>query len=87
MPVAVNCLVNPFAMLGLAGVTAIDTSSGAVIVNIRDGLVIPDKLAVIAVVPTAKGVARPVCDPIVAALAVPEFQVAEVVTSCVVPSV
>jgi hypothetical protein len=30
MPVAVNCCVNPFAMLGLGGVTWIDTSVAAV---------------------------------------------------------
>jgi hypothetical protein len=58
VPVAKNCLVVPFAMLGLAGVTAIDDSVALVTVSV----VVPDtvpRVAVIVVEPTATDVASP----------------------------
>ena len=36
-PVAVNCSVRPLAMLGLAGVTAIDSRAAAVTVSVSSG--------------------------------------------------
>ena len=38
VPVAVNCSVSPLATLGLAGVTAIDTSCRGVTVSVSVGL-------------------------------------------------
>ena len=35
MPVAMNCCVSPLAIEGLAGVTAIDCSTGAVLVSAK----------------------------------------------------
>ncbi len=58
---AVNCSLSPLAMLGLAGVTAIDTSVAAVTVNV----VLPEMLPLVAemvVLPAAAELARP-CDP------------------------
>ncbi len=55
---AANCLVVPFAMLGLAGVTARETSVAAVTVSVVDPDMLPDA-AVIVVKPAATGVATP----------------------------
>ena len=85
-PIAVNCCVNPypFARFGLVGVTAIDCNVAVVTVNAWAELVIPDKLAVILVVPAATGLASPVAV-IAATAALLELQVAELVTSNVEP--
>jgi hypothetical protein len=88
VPVAVNCCVVPFTMLGLVGVTAMDTSVAEVTVSVVDLNIFPD-VAVIVVEPTAVEVARPLAAaaPLMAATAAAdEFQVTSVVRSCVVPS-
>src|SRR2546428_456471 len=62
VPVAVNCRVVPFAMLGLVGVTVIVDRVAAVTVSV----VLPEtppKVAVIVVVPAATDVARPALPP------------------------
>ncbi len=55
---AVNCWVVPNAMLGLAGVTAIDTSVVEVMARVADPETLPTA-AVIDVVPADNEVARP----------------------------
>jgi hypothetical protein len=85
VPVAVNCFVVPFAIDGLAGVTAIDTSVAAVTVNVSGGLVTPLNAAVICDVPTPAPVARP-AEEIVATEVVADTQVAWLVRSCVLVS-
>jgi len=58
VPVAVNCLVVPREMLGLAGVTAMETSVAGVIVSV----VVPDfppDVAVMVVEPVPTAVASP----------------------------
>ena len=76
------------AMLGLAGVTAMDTSVAVVTVSVVDPDIPPD-VAVTVVEPAAAEVANPL-EPaallIVAAPVFDELQVAAVVRSCVVPS-
>ena len=83
VPVAVNCLVVPFAILELAGVTAIDTRLAPVtvseVVPLTDPLV-----TVIVVLPVPAPVASPLAST-VATLPDPEDQVADV-RSCVLPS-
>ena len=71
---AVNCCVRPLAIDGLAGVTAIDFSFAAVTVSTSTGEVTPLKPAVMALVPSARPVARP---PLVmlAVAGVADFQV------------
>lgn len=59
VPVAVNCSVVPTAMLGLAGVTASETSVAAVTVRDAVPLTEPD-VAVIVVVPVPTPAASPV---------------------------
>jgi hypothetical protein len=88
VPVAVNCLVVPRAMLGLDGVIARETSVAGVAARV----VLPDMLpnvAVIAVDPDATGVANPF-EPaallMAATAAVDEPQVTDVVRFCVEPS-
>ena len=56
---AVNCCVVPRAMLGVGGVTAIETSMAADTVRVIDGEVMPPNAAVIALVPVATEVAIP----------------------------
>ncbi len=58
MPVAVNCWLVPLAMLGLAGVTVIETSAAGFTVNVVVPETLPDA-AVIVVVPADTDVARP----------------------------
>lgn len=58
VPVAVNCLVAPTAMLALAGVTAIDLSVTCVTVNVVMPDIFPDT-AEISVVPAATDEANP----------------------------
>ena len=78
---AMNCRVVPRAMLGLAGVTVMDTSVAAVTVSMVDPDMLPD-VAVIVVEPADADVARPL-EPaallIVATPPVDEFQVTDVV--------
>ncbi len=85
VPVAVNCSVNPFAIDGFAGVTAIDTKVAAVTVSVSPGLVTPFSAAVICDVPIAIPLAKP-AELIVATLVVPDTQVAWVVRFCVLLS-
>ncbi len=58
VPVAVNCLVVPMAMLGFAGVTAIETRLAPVTVSDVLPLTAPD-VAIMVVVPVPVLVARP----------------------------
>ena len=85
VPVAVNCSVVPFAIDGLTGVTAIDTSVAAVTVNVSAGLVTPPNAAVICELPIATPLAKPV-ELIVATDVVPDTHVACELKSCVVLS-
>ena len=88
VPVATNCCVVPFAIDGVAGVTAIDTSVAAVTVSIVLPLIAP-LVAEMTVVPAATLVARPAAPAafeIVAVAAVAETQVAVAVRFCVVPT-
>ena len=87
---AVNCSVRPLATDGFTGATAIEVSAAAVTVSVSLGLVIPLRLAVIAVVPTASVEASPwlpAALEIVATEAVPDAQVTWLVRLAVVPSV
>jgi len=81
----VNCWVSPFAMEGFAGVTAMETSVGAVTVRVAGGLVIDAEVAVICVVPVAAAEARPELE-MEATVEAEEFQLAELVTSAVLLS-
>ena len=85
VPVAVHCCVVPAGTDAFAGVTAIDTSVGGVIVNVVDPLIDPD-VAWIVVFPCDTLVANPVPF-IVAALAFEEDHNAELVKFCLLPSV
>ena len=85
VPVAVNCWVVPFAIDGLTGVTAIDTSAAAVTVNVSAGLVTPPNAAVICELPTPAPVAKPAAV-IVATEVVPDTHVAWLVRFCVLVS-
>lgn len=84
IPVAVNCVVVPSAMLGLVGVTSIETSVALVTVN----WVEPETLATVAVIvllPAEMDVANPALL-IVATPVLVELHVAKFVRSCGVPS-
>src|SRR6266568_890698 len=84
VPVAVNCCVVPFAMLGFVGVTPSEVRVAAVTVSV----VFPEtspSVAVIVVGPAATDVARPALS-IVAKAVFEEPQVTWVVKSCVVLS-
>ena len=85
VPVAVNCFVVPRAMLGLVGVTEIDTSVAGVTVSV----VVPDmfvagSMAVIVAEPVPAAVVKPL-EPntllTLATLVDDEFQVTDVVIS------
>ena len=84
VPVAANCVVVPLAMLGLDGVTVMDTSVAGFTVSEVDPVMLPD-VAVTVVDPTATEVAKPEV-PIVATPVLDELQVACAVKSCVVLS-
>ena len=88
VPVATNCRLVPFAIDGVGGVTAIDTSVAAVTVSVVLPL-IPAVAAEMTVVPAATLVARP-SEPaaleIVAAAGVADVHVTVAVRFCVVPS-
>ena len=75
---AVNCCVEPLAIDGLDGVTAIDSNFAAVTVSTSAVGVTPLRLAVMVLVPTARPVARPALV-MVAAAGVADFQVTFVV--------
>jgi len=60
VPEAANCSVRPTAkLLGVLGVTAMDDNVEATTSKLTAGLVIPDRVAVILVFPTAMPVAKP----------------------------
>ena len=80
-----NCWVSPFAMEGLAGVTAIEISVGAVTVSESGGLVMAPEAAVMLVEPAATAVASPVVL-MVATAVFEEAQVAVLVRLAVLPS-
>jgi len=88
VPVAINCFVNPCAMLGLVGVAVMDTSAALVTLSVVVPAMNPD-IAVIVVEPTATDVARPL-EPaallIVATDPAEELHVTNDVISCVVLS-
>lgn len=92
VPVAVNCcVVMPVEreIVAETGVTRIDTSAGAVIVRVASFEVMPDKLAVIVVVPCATEAASPFAPEVLLMVATPgcdEFQAASDVISGVLPS-
>lgn len=79
-----NCLVAAGAMLGRAGVTAMDASVADVTVSVVFAVLLPD-VAVITEVPAAKPVARPLAS-MVATPGVPEVQVTNLVISAEVSS-
>src|SRR6185369_13706118 len=88
VPVAVNCWNLPMAMLGFAGVTAMDCKVAGVTVRVVEPEISPD-VAVMVVVPAAREVAVPFVPAalLMAALVVSEeLQVTVVVRSCVLPS-
>ena len=86
VPVAVNCFVPPAAMVGSAGVTAMDTSVLAgVTVSTAAFEVIPRSEAVMFAVPAATPMAVPP-EAIVAIAEFEDVQVTAIVSSCVVPS-
>ena len=87
---ATNCCVLPFAILEVAGVTAMEVRVAGVTVKVTPGEVMPPKVAVIDVVAAATEVARPWDPPallIVAVAGTEEFHVAVVVISSVELSV
>ena len=83
-----NCCFVPMAMLGLVGVTAIDTNTAAVTVRVVAPET-PSMAAVMVVLPTPAEVTRPSLPAVpdtVAAEAFVEVQVTRVVRSCLVLS-
>ena len=84
MPVAVNCWFVPFAIVALAGVIDIETRTGVVTVTLAEPLTVPD-VALILAVPSR----LPITNPALTGATVGEedVHVAEVVRSCVLPSV
>ena len=85
---AINCRLVPVSIEGLAGETKIDNNTGGVTVRVVESVQPPND-AVIVDVPTATAVVSP-NEPssllIVTTPGLIEFQVTEVVMSCVVPS-
>ncbi len=83
VPSAINCFVVPMAILGLVGVTAIDTSAAGVTVSVA----LPDtfvagSMAVIVAEPVPAAVAKPLEPDTLLTLATlvdDEFQVTDVV--------
>jgi hypothetical protein len=92
VPVAVNCcVVLPVTreMVGETGVTRIETSAVGVIVSVALLEVIPEKFAVMVVVPSPTDVARPFVPDVLLMVAMPgsdEFQATNDVMSGVLPS-
>ncbi len=88
IPVAVNCLVVPTALVELKGVIEIDESPAGFTVSEVDPVMLP-YAAVIVVDPAATGVARPLVPASLLTVVTPvldELQVAEAVRSCAVSS-
>jgi hypothetical protein len=85
VPVAVNCCVTPFAMIGLVGVTVIRASVAGVTVSVVEFTVEPCE-QVIVVWPVASAVAMPAAE-MLATVGDEELHVAVAVMSCVEPSV
>jgi hypothetical protein len=85
VPVAVNCCVRPFATVGLAGVTAMETSVAGCTVSVAFPVTVPE-VAEMVVVPIATVVARPPAA-MVAVAVLDEAHVAVTVRSCVEASV
>lgn len=85
---AVNCLAKPKVIVGLAGLTAIEDKVGFVTVKVVDAL-LPSRLAVMRLLPTATGVAMPL-EPLavlmVATEGAAELQLTADVKFCVVLS-
>ena len=75
---ALNCCVKPLAMLGFAGVTAMETSVAAETVSTVEPETLP-YVAEMTEFPMATVEASPVVLPIVATVGVAEAQVTEVV--------
>ena len=84
VPVAVNCSVAPFVILGFAGVTAIDDSVGPVTLRMVEPVTAPE-IAWIIDIPAPTAVARPV-EEIVATAGVAEDQATELLRFWVLPS-
>jgi hypothetical protein len=88
VPVAMNCRVVPLAILGLVGVTVIDTSVAEVTLSTVDPEILPND-AIIVIDPGAVEAAIPL-EPfallMVAMDGAEEFQTTDVVRSCVVLS-
>jgi hypothetical protein len=88
-PVAVNCLVLPKGIVGIAGVTVIESNAAGVTVNVVEPLIGPE-LAVIVVCPVATLAASPILGAVlltVATAGTELFQVTEPVRLRVLPSV
>jgi hypothetical protein len=88
VPVAVNCCVLSTKIDGDCGVTAIETSVGAVTVRVAVPLTEPE-VAVIVAVPPPTPDARPWLPAVllmVAMLVLDDFHATEVVRVCMVPS-
>ena len=81
---AVNCCVVPTAIEGLAGITAMETSTGAVTVSVVEPLTDP-KVATIVVLPWETLLANPAAL-IMATLAEVELHTTEAVRFCMLPS-
>lgn len=84
VPVAVNCCVVPSGIVGIAGVTAIDTTTAAVTVSVVEPLIVPD-VAVTLVLPRATLLASP-CPLTVAMAPFPVLHVTVLVRFSVLPS-
>ena len=78
-------MVAPLATKGFAGVTAMDTSVAAVTVSVVDPVTEPCFAEIVADCPAVTPVANPLAL-IVAAVALEEAQVTELVRSCVLLS-
>ena len=83
VPVAVNCLLVPIAMVEFAGVTASDTNVAVLTVKVAVPVTEPE-VALIVVVPVPTAVARPAAS-MVETLTGDAAHVTEV-SSCVLPS-
>jgi hypothetical protein len=89
VPVAVNWRVVPFAMLGLVGVTARETSVAGVTVRVVEADT-PPEVALIVVEPVSTEVASPFEPAALLMVAIPvdeELHVTDAVRSWVEPSV
>lgn len=76
----------PFAIVALAGVTAIDFNVAEVTVSVAAGLLLLPSVAVIVVDPALRPLVKPEPTPMVATLLLDEVQVVLDVTFCVLPS-